>query len=160
MLSRLRARFGVDFSFKDIFDAPTVAALAARIGSSAVRPAVRSPSLQATTPVAGDVHLSFQQQRIDLLSRLDPVGYNYHVFEVSRLVGPLDVDALEASIAAICERHEVLRSTFLAGSGEPLQAVGEQRPGLERLDMRGCAKGSRLEAIQRRTRELLHRGLN
>ena len=31
MLSRLRARFGVDFSFKDIFDAPTVAALAARI---------------------------------------------------------------------------------------------------------------------------------
>ena len=31
MLSRLRTRFGVDFSFKDIFDAPTVAALAARI---------------------------------------------------------------------------------------------------------------------------------
>ena len=31
MLSRLRARFGVDFSFKDIFDAPTVAALAARL---------------------------------------------------------------------------------------------------------------------------------
>ena len=34
MLSRLRARFGVDLSFKDIFDAPTVAALAARIESS------------------------------------------------------------------------------------------------------------------------------
>ena len=34
MLSRLRARFGVDFSFKDIFDAPTVAALAARLESS------------------------------------------------------------------------------------------------------------------------------
>ena len=31
MLSRLRARLGVDLSFKDIFDAPTVAALAARI---------------------------------------------------------------------------------------------------------------------------------
>ena len=34
MLSRLRTHFGVDFSFKDIFDAPTVAALAARIESS------------------------------------------------------------------------------------------------------------------------------
>ena len=160
VLSRLRTRFGVDFSFNDVFDAPTIAALAARIESSAVRPAVRSPSVQATTLGSGDVPLSFQQQRIDLLSRLDPVGYNYHVFEVFRLVGPLDVDALEASIAAICERHEVLRSTFPAGSGEPLQVVGEQRPALERLDMRGCARGGRLEAIRRRTRELLHRGMN
>ena len=31
MLSRLRSHFGIDLSFKDIFDAPTVAALAARI---------------------------------------------------------------------------------------------------------------------------------
>src|SRR5262249_45022383 len=28
MLSRLRARFGVDFSYQDVFDAPTVASLA------------------------------------------------------------------------------------------------------------------------------------
>ena len=34
MLSRLREQFGVDFSLKDIFDAPTVATLAARIESS------------------------------------------------------------------------------------------------------------------------------
>src|SRR5262249_52154029 len=31
MLSRLRARFGLHFSFKDIIDAPTVAALSARL---------------------------------------------------------------------------------------------------------------------------------
>ena len=37
MLSRLRERFGVDFSFEDIFDAPTTAALAARLGSSGER---------------------------------------------------------------------------------------------------------------------------
>ena len=32
--------------------------------------------------------------RIHVLSRLDPTGYNYHVVEVVRLLGPLDVDAL------------------------------------------------------------------
>ena len=45
MLSRLRTRFGVDFSFKDIFDAPTVAALAARIKSSERDPAAASLQL-------------------------------------------------------------------------------------------------------------------
>ena len=74
------------------------------------------------------VRLSFQQQRIYVLSRLDPTGYNYHVVEVARLSGPLDVDALEASIATICERHEVLRSTFLERLGEPVQTVGTARP--------------------------------
>ena len=45
MLSRLRARFGVDFSFKDIFDAPTVAALAARLESSERRSRCRVTEL-------------------------------------------------------------------------------------------------------------------
>ena len=31
MLSRLRARFGIDLSFRDILDAPTVATLATRL---------------------------------------------------------------------------------------------------------------------------------
>ena len=50
MLSRLRARFGVDFSFKDIFDAPTVAALAARLESSERNPAVVSLGLRDIAP--------------------------------------------------------------------------------------------------------------
>ena len=115
MLSRLRARLGVDLSFKDIFDAPTVAALAARIESSGKDSAAASPPLRDTPADACSVRLSFQQKRIHVLSGLDPTGYNYHVLEVARLSGPLNLDALEASIATICERHEVLRSTFREG---------------------------------------------
>src|SRR5262249_8625075 len=33
MLARLRGCFGVDYSFEDVFNAPTVAALSARLGS-------------------------------------------------------------------------------------------------------------------------------
>ena len=160
MLSRLRTGFGVDFSIKDIFDAPTVATLAARIESSGARSAAVSLSLRDTPADSGRVSLSFQQQRIHLLSGLDPIGYNYHVFEVARLLGPLDVDAMEASLAAICERHEVLRSTYIDGPGGPLQVIGAVSPRLDQLDMRGCARTKRAEAIQRQTRELLRQGLN
>src|SRR4051812_7702478 len=155
MLSRLRAQFGVDFSFKDMFDAPTVAALAARIESAEQQPAAVSLSLRDTAAGGDYGRLSFQQERIHVLSRLDPTGYNYHVVEVVRLSGPLDIDALAASIATIGERHEVLRSTFQERSGEPLQLVGTAVPRLERVDMRPCAKSKRAAAIERQARESL-----
>jgi acyl-CoA synthetase (AMP-forming)/AMP-acid ligase II/acyl carrier protein len=74
MLSRLRVRFGVDFSFKEIFDAPTVAALAARIESSKTNADAASLSLEGTPADPRGVRLSFQQQRIYFLSRLDPTS--------------------------------------------------------------------------------------
>jgi amino acid adenylation domain-containing protein len=151
MLSRLKAGFGVDFSFKDIFDAPTVAALAARIESSEAEPAASVGF--GHTPDASSGCLSFQQQRIHVLSGLDATGYNYHVVEVVRLRGPLHVDALAASIAAVAERHEVLRSTFLERQGEPVQAVGKDRPALECLDLGPCVKRGRAAAIRRYARQ-------
>jgi amino acid adenylation domain-containing protein len=155
MLSRLRARFSVDFSFKDIFEAPTVAALAARLESSKTRPALASLGLRDSTTDTHSGPLSFQQQRIHILSGLDPTGYKYHVVEAARLSGPLDVGALEASIATIRERHEALRSTFHERLGEPVQTVQLVRAHLEHVDLRPCAVSERAAAIQRHMRELL-----
>ena len=145
MLSRLRARFGVDFSFKDIFDAPTVAALAARIESSKKdsAAAIAWPARHAGD--ARSARLSFQQQRIHVLSRLDPTGYNYHVLEVARLSGPLDLDALEASIATICERHEVLRSNF--------RETANGRAGANRGNGRAAARTPGLATVCQEPRE-------
>src|SRR5262249_1836840 len=126
-----------------------------RIESSRRDCAGVSLGLRETSADARKVHLSFQQRRIHVLSRLDPTGFNYHVVETARFSGPLDADALEASIAAICERHEVLRSNFLAGPDEPLQMVGVTGPRLERLDMQPCAKGRRTAAIRRQARKSL-----
>jgi acyl carrier protein len=155
MTSRLRAQFGVDFSFTDLLDAPTVAALAARLHSSQRAPPAMPRSLRDVPTEARSTCLSFQQQRIYVLSRLDPTGYNYHVVEVVRLSGPLDPDALERSIAKISRRHEVLRSTFFERLGEPMQKVGAARPLLERRDLRPCAKSRRAAAIRRHVREVL-----
>jgi len=154
LLSRLRARFGADLSFKDIFDAPTVASLAALVESSKRGGPIASPGLRAL-PTDGRGLLSLQQQRIYVLSTIDQIGHKYHVLDATHLSGPLDLDALEASIAAICERHEALRSIFLERLGEPTQTVTAVRPRLERLDLRPLPERKRTVAIQSQTMELL-----
>ena len=160
MLSRLRAHFGVDFSFKDIFDAPTVATLAARLESAKKGTAAISLGLRDMPTDAPSVGLSFQQQRIFVLNRLDPTGYNYHVVEVARLLGPLDFHALAKSIATILERHEVLRSTFHERLGEPVQMVGTVLPRLECLDLGPCGESERPSVIARKAVESLRQSFN
>jgi len=155
MLSRLRARFGADLSFHDLFDAPTVEALAARLESAKTERAepLGVPAARADVPFFS---LSLQQQRFYILSRLDPSGLDNQVMQVARLSGPLDVGALEASIAAICKRHEALRATFRERAGETVQSLGKSRPRLERVDLRPGPKSARAATIERYARELLH----
>jgi amino acid adenylation domain-containing protein len=160
MLSRLRARFRADLSFQDVFDAPTVEALAARLESSKRNPAELSLRLRDAPADVPFIHLSLQQQRFYILSRLDPTGYDTQVIQVARLSGALDVDALEASIARICKRHEVLRSTFLERLGDPVQMVGRVRPRLEVLDPGPCPQSGRAAAIERQAQELLHQSFD
>jgi amino acid adenylation domain-containing protein len=159
LMSRLRARFGVEFSFKDIFDAPTVAALAARIEAAKSGLSIASPSLP-DIPASSQGLLSQQQQRIHVLSTIDRIGHKYHVVDAVRLSGPLDLDALEASIAAIGERHETLRSVFIDRRGEPIQRVTSVRPRLNRLDLQPLPEVDRAGAIRSRTMELLRQAFD
>jgi amino acid adenylation domain-containing protein len=159
LMSRLRARFGVELSFKDIFDAPTVAALAARIESGKSGISIASPSL-ADIPADSQGLLSQQQQRIHVLSTIDRIGHKYHVVDAVRLSGPLDLDVLEASIAAISERHETLRSVFIDHRGESMQRVTSVRPRLNHLELRPLPEADRADAIRSQTMELLRQAFD
>lgn len=152
MRSRLRDRFHVDFSFEDIFDCPTVAALAARIETAATR---HETALPAWRRLAGtDAPLSFQQQRMYVLSRLDPTRYNYNVVEVAVLKGLIDVAALSTAVAAVCARHDVLRSVFVERQGEPVQHVLPSPPRVGRIKLKPCAEDKRPAIIRRKALEL------
>jgi amino acid adenylation domain-containing protein len=67
--------------------------------------------------------VSFAQQRLWFLDRLDPGGSAYNVPLVLRLEGTLDVEALGRAVTALVERHEILRTTFAQVDGEPYQLV-------------------------------------
>ncbi|WP_024518457.1 non-ribosomal peptide synthetase [Bradyrhizobium sp. Tv2a-2] len=156
MLSRLRGQLGVHLSFGDVFDAPTVAALADRLQSAAQRRGEGAPLWRSAEAREAHAPLSFQQQRMYLLSALDPTEYNYNILEVARLSGPLDVVALQASLDAVCARHDILRATFAEAQGELVQTAHPTAPQLERVDARSCARVSRAGLIRREAMRLAH----
>ena len=152
MRSRLRERFGVDVSFEDIFDCATVTALAARIATAATGREAALPDWRRTT--APNAALSFQQQRMYVLSRLDPTRYNYNVVEIALLKGPLDATALSAGLEAVCSRHESLRSVFVEREGTPVQQVRPAPSRLERITFKPCPTDKRLAIVRREARRL------
>jgi len=56
--------------------------------------------------------LSFAQQRLWFLDRLQPGGAEYTASIVLRLTGRLDAPALRQALGAVVARHEVLRTTI------------------------------------------------
>src|SRR5690348_9547019 len=67
--------------------------------------------------------MSFGQQRLWVLDKLLPDTTVYNAPRVQRLLGALDVLALESSIGEILRRHDALRTSFSVVDGEPRQRV-------------------------------------
>jgi len=68
--------------------------------------------------------LSFAQQRLWFLHKLEPDSPAYNIPAAYRLKGDLNVAALEQSFNELIRRQEILRTTFLLIDGEPMQVVG------------------------------------
>ncbi|MEA2172934.1 MAG: hypothetical protein QOD00_526, partial [Blastocatellia bacterium] len=67
--------------------------------------------------------LSFAQQRLWFIHRLDPSSAAYNMPFALRLMGQLDVPALEATLNEIVRRHEALRTTFDVLEEQPVQLI-------------------------------------
>ncbi|HEY0079202.1 MAG TPA: amino acid adenylation domain-containing protein [Pyrinomonadaceae bacterium] len=99
--------------------------------------------------------LSFAQQRLWFLSRLEPDSPFYNIATAVRLKGQLNVSALEAALNEIVRRHESLRTIFAMEGDEPVQVV---LPSLALAvpvdDLKGLAAGAQIEAeVKRRYEE-------
>ncbi|MEO3819106.1 amino acid adenylation domain-containing protein [Plantactinospora sp. B24E8] len=138
LVSRVRAVLGVEVAIRDLFEAPTVAELAARIGGPVepANPAAGEPASAdpAAEPAPGDralvpatrpaeLPLSFAQQRLWMIQRMVPTSAAYHFPIVLRLRGALDVAALRAALADLTDRHETLRTVFEERDGQPGQRI-------------------------------------
>ena len=65
------------------------------------------------------LELSFAQQSLWFLNRLQPNSAFYNIPVALRISGPLDFDALQKSFEAVIHRHEVLRTQIVACDGNP-----------------------------------------
>lgn len=79
----------------------------------------------AITPVARtrDLPLSFAQQRLWFLHKLDPDSTALNISAAFRIKGALDNEALARSLDAIIRRHEALRTRFPEDEEGPVQAI-------------------------------------
>jgi amino acid adenylation domain-containing protein len=103
-------------------------------------------------PAAGPAPLSFAQERLWFLDRLDPGSPTYNIPAALRLRGPLDPAILAACLDEVVRRHEALRTTFALpegigdggdGGDGPVQIVA---PALRRLVPRIDLRLAREEA--------------
>ncbi|MEW5930969.1 MAG: amino acid adenylation domain-containing protein [Gemmatimonadota bacterium] len=149
VVSRVREVFGVELPLRALFEAPTVAALAGRIEALRGAGAGAAPPVERV-PRTGPLPLSFAQQRLWVVDRLEPDSSTYNMPSALRLRGALDAAALRASLDALVARHETLRTTFAEGEDGPVQVIHPPAPvALAELDLRGMPEADRVEAARR-----------
>jgi len=124
VISRINDVFATDVQLRRLFETPTIVGLAASIDAylAAKNDTQRIPPIVPRARTH-DAPLSFAQQRLWFLDRLDPDSATYNVPAAFRLAGKLDARALEQSFNEIGRRHEALRTVFTTVNGDPAQTV-------------------------------------
>ncbi len=171
VLARLHEAIDVELPLQALFEHPTPAGLAAAAGrlvqsllehgeggEGDVIP--QRPAVPATPP------LSFAQQRLWLLDRLEPGSAAYNMPFPLRLRGALDAAVLARAASEVVRRHEALRTTFATVDGVPVQVIAPAAPAvaLPLVDLGGLpaalreAEGARLLAAEAKTPFDLERG--
>ncbi|GLZ29128.1 hypothetical protein Lesp02_13180 [Lentzea sp. NBRC 105346] len=126
LVSRIRAVLGLDIGVQSVFEAPTVAGIA-NAGNTA-------PRIEPM-PRPDVVPLSFAQQRLWFLDRLEGPNAIYNVPLAVRFTGALDVVALQEALQDVVQRHESLRTIIVERDGVPSQLVTDLTPELQQVDV-------------------------
>ncbi|MFF9348205.1 amino acid adenylation domain-containing protein, partial [Streptomyces sp. NPDC014734] len=129
LTSRIRNTLNTHLTVRDLFETPTIAGLAPRIGTTTTTHTPLTPHQRPHhTP------LSPAQQRLWFLHQLEGPSTTYNVPTQLRLTGNLNTTALRTAIEDLVARHESLRTVFPETDGTPYQHIlpaEEARPVVE-----------------------------
>ncbi|HEV7509114.1 MAG TPA: amino acid adenylation domain-containing protein [Thermoanaerobaculia bacterium] len=156
LIARIREALGTELPLHRVFEAPTVAALARAVAGEARSDRSVAPPLVPVSR-ATPLPLSFAQQRLWFLHRLEPESPVYNMPAALHLPGRLDRAMLAAALGEVARRHESLRTRCIAIDGElgePVQVVDPPAPvPVPEIDLAGLPAVRRLEEARRLARE-------
>jgi amino acid adenylation domain-containing protein len=152
VISRIREAFGVEIPLISIFEAPTIAEFAAKLDR--INSVSHIPSIEPRKQ-SENIPLSFPQEGLWFLNRLQGNAATYNISTVLRLAGKLDFWALEQAFTTIVERHEVLRTNFIDNNGSPIQIITDRylNFSLPSIDLQNLPEAEQKEEIEKLIRE-------
>ncbi|MBX9399679.1 non-ribosomal peptide synthase/polyketide synthase [Lysobacter sp. BMK333-48F3] len=159
LVARIEEALGVQLPLREVFEHPTLEAMAAQAGRAR---AGRLPPVAATARDR-DLPLSWAQQRLWFLDRMDPEGAAaYRMPGWFRLEGELDAAALRRALDAVVARHETLRTRFPELDGTARQEVLPAESGfaLEQIDLSHLAEDAAWAAARAACLEQLQAGFD
>jgi amino acid adenylation domain-containing protein len=129
MVSRVEQALQRRLDLRQVFDSPSLREVAETID---VAPQAQRTMI-ARRARCQDAPMSFAQQNLWFLDRLNPGNPAFNIAAITRLSGEIDLLVMERAFRALVDRHEVLRTTFHDRDGELLQHIGP--PGLASVDV-------------------------
>ncbi|MGH7284794.1 MAG: amino acid adenylation domain-containing protein, partial [Polyangiaceae bacterium] len=123
LVARLRQMLGATLTVRSLFDAPTVAGLAAVVAPTAVADAPIE-----RLPRHGTLPVSSAEARLWFLDQLEPGRASYNLPLGFRARGPLNHAALVAALADLVSRHEALRTRYVERNGVPEHVIDSPTP--------------------------------
>ena len=126
MASRVRTVLGRELELREVFERPTLAALARALLTAAHGDEPIKPRADRSGPLP----LSYMQQRLWFVDQLSAQASRaYHLGVTLRLEGKLDIGALRGALDRIVSRHEVLRSVFRRQGDSAVQVIVPESQG-------------------------------
>jgi amino acid adenylation domain-containing protein len=148
VVTRVREAFGVDLPVRTLFQKPTVAGLAESLEVALLHGrGLPPPPPMTPIPAAerqGPLEPSFGQERFWFIDQLRPGLTAYNIFGAVCMRGRLAPALLQLCFDELVRRHEVLRTTFAAVDGRPMQVIGSPRGlPIPRVDLSALPAGRR-----------------
>ncbi|MFF1922169.1 amino acid adenylation domain-containing protein [Streptomyces sp. NPDC058221] len=119
LVGRVRTALDTETEIRTLFENPTVAELATALEEDGrlPRPALVAQERPTTIP------LSYAQQRLWFLHRLEGPSATYNIPFAVRIDGALDADALRRALHDVVARHAALRTVYPEGDSGPRQHI-------------------------------------
>jgi amino acid adenylation domain-containing protein len=119
VVSRIQKELQVKIELRDIFATPTIEALASKMSQMKTQKHEGIP----TAPEQDHYDVSHAQKRLWIMHQYEPDQVTYNIPMAFEFGGDFNWQAFKRAFETLVQRHEILRTVFVAVDGEPKQKI-------------------------------------